>query len=68
MQSGDVDVFANLELALVGRSLGHSFRIFATYDGDGRRERLEDLDIASGMIPVMMCVDDGCEVQGLCYG
>lgn len=68
VQSGDVDVFANLELALVGRCLGYSFTIFAAYDGDGRRERLEDLGVAPGVIPVMMCVDDGCEVQGLCYG
>lgn len=64
VQGCDFDVFAQHECLVVGRGAGDGFAVFAADDGDGGVKRGEDFLVAAGVVPVVVRVDDGCEVEG----
>ena len=64
VQRRDLDVFADREVGAMRWGPCHGFAVFAAYDGDLGGEGIEDLGVAAGVVPVVVGVDYGGEVEG----
>ena len=47
----------------MGGRAGDGFAVFAADDRDGRGEGGEDFSVSSGVVPMVVRVDYGCEVE-----